>query len=160
MTFDLFHVMAWLMAVSSGLMAGVYLAFSVVIMKSLATLSRRQGIDAMNVINELILKTAFMPLFFGSSVLALAMIITSIWFQSEAGAGGTLTAGLIYLFGMFVSTAAVNVPLNNKLANVSGDGEEAQRVWQEYLRRWTRWNTSRTLWSFVTLLICLDLLNR
>ena len=160
MTIDYFYVLAWLMAVCSGLMAGVYLTFSVVIMKSLATLSPSLGIDAMNAINKVILKTAFMPLFFGTSVLALVMIVASLWFQSESGAGTMLTAGLIYFFGMFVSTAAINVPLNNKLAKVSGDGDEAQLVWQEYLKRWTRWNTSRALWSFVTLVLCLDLLTR
>jgi len=158
MTSDQFQGLAWLMAVCSSLMAGVYLTFSVVIMKSLATLNSSQGIDAMNAINKVILKTAFMPLFFGSSVIALMMIGLGLRFQSEPGAGATLAAGLIYFFGMFFTTAAANVPLNNKLAKVSGDGEEAQRIWQEYLTRWTRWNASRTVWSFATLVICLDLL--
>ena len=148
------------MAVCSGLMAGVYLAFSVVIMKSLATLKPSQGIDAMNAINKVILKTAFMPLFFGSSILALVIIAAGLWCQSEPGAGKALTAGLIYFFGMSVSTAAFNVPLNTKLAQVTGDGDEAQRTWHEYLSHWTGWNSSRTLWSFVTLVICLDLLTR
>ena len=160
MTFDQFQVLAWLMAVGAGLMAGVYLAFSVVIMKSLATLNSSRGIDAMNAINKVILETAFMPLFFGSSVIALMMIGLGLWFQSEPGAGAMLAAGLVYFFGMFVSTAAFNVPLNNELAKVNGDGEEAQRIWQQYLTRWTRWNTSRTVWSFATLVICLDLLAR
>ena len=160
MTVDYFYVLAWLMAVCSGLMAGVYLTFSVVIMKSLATLNASQGINAMNAINKIILKTAFMPLFFGSSLLALVMIATGLWFLSEPGAGKMLTAGFIYFLGMFVTTAAANVPLNNKLAKVSGDGEEAQSTWQGYLNRWTRWNTSRSIWSFATLVICLDLLAR
>ena len=112
----------------------------------------------MNAINKAILKTAFMPLFFGSSLLALVMIASGLWFLSEPGAGKMLTAGLIYFCGMFVTTAAVNVPLNNKLAKVSGEGEEAQSTWQVYLNRWKRWNTSRAFWSFFALLICLDLL--
>ena len=160
MTGDSLYVLAWLMAACSGLMAGFFLAFSAVIMKSLATLSPSQGIDAMNAINKVILKTVFMPLFFGSSLLALVMMATSLWFLSEPGAGKTLTAGLIYFFGMFLTTAAVNVPLNNKLASVSGGGEEAQHIWQKYLTRWTRWNTSRSVWSFATLVICLDLIAR
>ena len=59
---------------------------------------------------------------------------------------------------MFVITASVNVPLNNALARVSGDGDEAAQTWAHYLKRWTRWNTLRTIASLATLVICIDLL--
>lgn len=152
--------LAWIMAICSALMSGIYLAFSVVIMKSLATLGPSKGIEAMNAINRVILHTAFMPLFFGSSVIALLMLLTGCYFWGEIGAGACVAAGLIYLLGMFASTAVGNVPLNNALAKVSGDSEEAVRTWNRYLARWTRWNTSRTIWSVATLVICLDLLTR
>ena len=157
MTMDVFQITAWLMAVCSGLMTGVYLAFSLVIMKALGSLSVSQGIAAMNAINTVILKTAFMPLFFGSSVIAVVMIAASLWYPDHSAAGASLAAGLVYLFGMFISTAAFNVPLNNRLAAVQGDSEVAQEVWLEFQRRWTRWNTSRTIWSLVTLVISLDI---
>lgn len=155
-----FEALAWIMAICSGLMAGIYLAFSVVIMKSLATLTPDKGIEAMNAINRVILKTAFMPLFFGSTVIALLMLATTAWFWGELGAAAVLAAGLIYLLGMFCATAIFNVPLNNSLAEMNGTGEDAVRTWNRYLKHWTRWNTSRTVWSLATFVICLDLLAR
>jgi len=46
------------------------------------------------------------------------------------------------------------------LAKVSGENEVAVRVWNNYLKRWTRWNTSRTLCCLTATLICLDFLSR
>ncbi|MEM7364429.1 MAG: anthrone oxygenase family protein, partial [Pseudomonadota bacterium] len=132
--------------------------FSVVIMKSLATLDPDKGIDAMNAINKVILRTAFMPLFFVSSAMALLMVITGIWFWGDPAAARAVTGGLIYIFGMFVITAAANVPLNNALAQVSSHSQEAIGIWDRYLVRWTRWNTTRAMASVITLVICIDLL--
>lgn len=155
-----FTALAWIMAICAALMAGIYLAFSAVVLPSLATLRSSEGIAAMNAINRVILKTAFMPLFFGSTVIALLMVLTSLWYGSEPGAGATLVAGLVYIAGMFGVTAARNVPLNNRLAAVRGGGAEAEKLWHDYRTRWTRWNTTRAVCSAATLALCLDLLSR
>ncbi len=152
--------LTWILAVSSGLMAGTYLAFSGFIMRSLASLGTAQAIAAMNAINEKILGSSFMPIFFGSTLVAAGLSLAGLWHWGEAGADRAFTGGLVYIVGMFVITAARNVPLNNALARVSGSGEEAARTWADYLRRWTRWNTLRTVASVVTLIICIDLLTK
>ena len=153
-----FTALAWVMAILSGLMAGVYTTFSTVIMKSLATLAPGSAIEVMNAINRTILRTAFMPLFFASTLIGLLLIVKAIWCWSEPGAGRALTGGLIYVVGMFISTAAVNVPLNNLLARITDDASEAEETWNHYLVRWTRWNTSRAIACALTLVICIDLL--
>ena len=66
--------LAWIMALCSGLMAGTYFAFSGFLMRSLASLGTAQAVAAMNTINSIILKSAFMPLFFGSTVIDLAVM--------------------------------------------------------------------------------------
>ena len=58
-----------------------------------------------------------------------------------------ILGGLIYVLGMFVCTAACNVPLNNALDAVDPETAEAAEVWQMYLQRWTRWNHLRTVCS-------------
>lgn len=153
----IFASLVWVMAICSGLMAGTYMAFSGFIMRSFARLNTAAAIAAMNTINTVILKSSFMPLFFGSSVIALLLLLVGLWHWGEPGAGLATAAGLTYGIGMFVTTAAGNVPLNNALARVSGDDEEAERTWATYLERWTRWNTVRTVASLVTLVLCLDL---
>ena len=154
----LLQLLAWLMALMSGLMAGTYLAFSGFIMRSFARLEPHQGIAAMNAINDTITKTSFMPLFFGSTVVALLLAGNGLLQWGEPDSGWSLVAGLVYVIGMFVVTVTANVPLNKQLAKVAGRGEEARHVWMHYLTRWTRWNTARTVASLVTLAICIELL--
>lgn len=154
----LLTALAWIMALCAGLMAGIYAAFSCFIMRSFATLDTARAIAAMNAINTVILKSSFMPLFFGSTLIALLMVIVGLWQLGEPGADRVLTSGGIYVVGMFIVTAAGNVPLNNALARVS-DGEEAAQTWAHYLKQWTRWNTLRTIASLATLVICIEMLS-
>lgn len=158
MEFHGFYSLAWMMTVASGLMSGIYLTFSIIIMRSLALLESSQGINAMNAINQEIVKTGFMPLFFGSTIVALLMAIFGIWQWKEPGAGLAIAAGLIYAIGMFFVTAVFNVPLNNLLDQVIGDGQEATATWQHYLSVWTRWNTVRAIACAITMVICMALL--
>lgn len=154
----LLTVLTWIMALSSGLMAGIYLAFSGFIMRAFAQVDPASGIAAMNAINETIVKTSFLPLFLGSTIAAVLLAGLGICQWGTPGAGLALSAGLTYVIGMFVVTVAANVPLNNHLAEVTGDGAEPRRVWHHYLSRWTQWNTARTIASLITLAICIELL--
>ena len=54
-----------LLIVLTGLMAGIYFAFSVFIMKSLSELPAIQAAETMNKINEVIVNTLFYLCFFG-----------------------------------------------------------------------------------------------
>jgi uncharacterized membrane protein len=56
-------------------MAGVYFALSDFIMRSLDRLDAANAVEAMNTINEVILRSWFMPLFFGTSLLYLLLIL-------------------------------------------------------------------------------------
>jgi len=108
-------------AIGAGLMAGVYFAFSGFIMRSLDQLGAAQATDAMNAINEVILRSWFMLLFFGSTVLYAVLSAIALFDANLAGRWLLFTAGLIYVFGMFLCTAMFNVPLNNFLAEASDD---------------------------------------
>ncbi len=100
-----------------------------------------------------------MPLFFGSTIVALLITSIGLWNWREPGAGLALTAGLSYLAGMFAVTALANVPLNSSIVSAGGGEKAAERIWLRYCRQWTRWNTVRTLASLITLVTCLQLLN-
>lgn len=152
------NALLWAMALCSGLMAGTYLAFSGFIMRSLASLDTAGAVAAMNAINRVILTSSFMPLFFASTIVAAVLAGTGLWYWGEPRALWMIAAGALYVVGMFGVTGVVNVPLNNELAGVSGDGESARQVWLRYLTRWTRWNTVRSGASLITLGICIALL--
>lgn len=136
-------ILLWLAAVGCGLMGGVYFAFSTFIMRAFATLEPAQATSAMNAINVVILRSPFMPLFWLTTLAALALVLLELpaW-QTSAGRLA-IAGGVVYLLGMFGCTVAFNVPLNDSLAASAGDAT----VWQRYLVEWTRWNHVRTIAS-------------
>jgi uncharacterized membrane protein len=136
-------ILLWLAAVGCGLMGGIYFAFSTFIMRAFATLEPAQATAAMNAINVVILRSPFMPLFWLTTIAALALVLLELpaW-QSMTGRLA-IASGVVYLLGMFVCTVVFNVPLNDGLAAASSDAA----LWQRYLAEWTRWNHVRTIAS-------------
>jgi uncharacterized membrane protein len=65
MTADLSVALAFFAALGSGLMAGLYFAFSTAVMPALGGLPQEQGIAAMQKINAAILNPLFLFLFSG-----------------------------------------------------------------------------------------------
>ena len=151
-------IVLWTAALGSGLMAGVYFAFSVFVMKAFAELETTQAIAAMNAINKVILRSLFMPLFFGSTVVSVLLIIAAFNQWGDVGAAVALIAGLVYLFGMFMCTVIFNVPLNNMLRDLNPQSARAEEAWLHYLKSWTKWNHLRTVSSLISCMLCIWLL--
>ncbi|WCL52914.1 DUF1772 domain-containing protein [Gimibacter soli] len=137
--------------VASGIMAGVYYAFSVFVMRALDALEAPAGMLAMQSINRVILKTSFLPLFFTSSVAAAGLAVVAALDLSAPGAVALLLASIIYFAGMFLVTVVGNVPLNNALEATPGASPEAEQTWRHYRQRWTAWNHVRTLSCIIAL---------
>jgi uncharacterized membrane protein len=132
----------WLSALGCAVMAGLYFAFSAFIMRALGEIDRAAGITAMNAINRVILRSAFMPIYLGSTLTSLALAIVALHSWGEPGAVAMLVGAVIYVLGMFGVTMARNVPLNNRLVATGDEG-----TWALFLTDWTRWNHVRTLAS-------------
>lgn len=136
-------LLLWFNAIGCGLIAGLYFAFSAFIMTALGRIEPAGGIAAMNSINEIILRSLFMPLFWGTTLASVALVVAALVGWHEPGAIAMLVGGVVYFVGMFVCTIAFNVPLNNALA-AAGPARDTS-VWQRYLTDWTRWNHVRTI---------------
>jgi uncharacterized membrane protein len=134
-----------LLIILTGLMAGIYLAFSAVIMKSLNELPALHAAQAMNKINDVIVNTIFLPIFFGSTLWHAGLIVWSFADWQNGTSGLIISSALIYIVGMFLVTAFGNVPMNNKLK--ASESNEALLVdyWKKYHHSWTRLNHIRTL---------------
>ena len=139
----------WFGAIGCGIMAGVYFTFSAFVMKSLESINASAGIAAMQSINDVILRSAFMPLFFGTSLAAAVAVLLYVVSPDSSGGIWMALAGGIYFAGMFLCTIFFNVPLNNKLKDVDLTSSDGADVWNMYLRVWTRWNHVRTLTSTI-----------
>lgn len=134
-----------LLILMTGIMAGVYFAFSVFIMQSLSELPSLQAAQVMNKINDVIVNTLFLPVFFGSTLWYGGLVVWSLADWQFERSILVITAAMIYILGMFVVTAFGNVPLNNRLKSSAEDDSRLIRFWDEYLRRWTRLNHLRML---------------
>jgi uncharacterized membrane protein len=136
----------WVSAIGCGVIGGVYFAFSTFVMAALRTLPAAAGTAAMRAVNQVILRSPFMPLFFGTSAAALMLGVLATW---QGGSWPVVLGAAVYLAGMTGVTVAFNVPLNTRLDRAGENTTEAEVVWQHYLAVWTRWNHLRTIASII-----------
>lgn len=128
-----------------GLMAGLFFAFSVSVMRALARLTPAQGIAAMQAINIVILNPVFLGIFLGTAVISVLAILVSLLRWNTPGALYLLAGGVLYLIGNILVTAVFNVPMNNALDAVAPADPGSANLWATYLTSWTAWNHVRTV---------------
>ncbi len=129
-------------ALGAGLVAGTFFAFSSFVMPSLARLPARDGLAAMNSINQVILGSPFMLVFVGTALLSVILGVVALTGWRQPGSSWLLVGAGLYLIGSFLVTIFGNVPLNDALAAAKPDA--ATEIWQGYLGTWTLWNYVRT----------------
>jgi uncharacterized membrane protein len=135
------QALAWgamLATLGSGLVAGTFFAFSGFVMAALGRLGAKDATAAMQSINRVILSSAFLPVLFGTALLAAALSVLALLAPDAARHTAMLAAGLLYLLGVVGVTVVANVPMNNRLA------AEGATFWPHYAMRWTAWNHLRT----------------
>jgi uncharacterized membrane protein len=148
---NLLYYLTFVAALGSGLLAGIFFAFSTFVITSLSRLPAEQGIYAMQSINAVIVRSPFIVVFIGTTVLCLILGIVSCVRFGTAGAGYALTGSLFIIIGTFLVTAIFNVPLNNELASVTQGSSDAAKVWGRYIAGWMPWNHVRTIASIAAL---------
>jgi Domain of unknown function (DUF1772) len=91
--------------------------------------------EAMQEMNDSVRNAVFFPAFFLTPVV--------------------LAAAITYLVGALIVTMAIKVPTNDDLANeaIPASTAQAQRVWDDYSGPWQAWNTVRTMFSGVSLVL-------
>lgn len=137
--------LAFLAALGSGLVAGVFFAFSTFVMSGLARLPAPAGITAMNAINVTAVTPMFMSLLFGTALIVAVVAILAVMNWNTEGSACALAGALLYLAGVIMVTIVFNVPLNDQLAAVAPDSAVGAEFWQHYLSAWVGWNHVRTL---------------
>jgi uncharacterized membrane protein len=140
-------------AIASGLMAGLFFAFSVAVMPALRQVRPRDGIVVMQGVNRAILNPLFLLVFVGAALLAAAIAVTTVWTWDDGGAGLRLAAGVVCLIGVVVLTAAYHIPRNDALDRLDADSTGSADRWATYLAEWVPWNHVRTLASTTSLVL-------
>lgn len=141
---ELIFALTLIAALGSGLIAGLFFAFSVSVMKALARVPAACGIAAMQAINVAILNPLFLGTFFGTGVASALVVAAALVGGERPGALYPIVGGLLYLVGSLFVTIAFNVPRNNALASLVPADADSASAWSSYLARWTAWNHVRT----------------
>jgi uncharacterized membrane protein len=134
---------------TTGLVAGVFYAYSVSVDPGLAAQTDASYVATMQEINERIQNPLFFASFFGAVLFLLAALVVHL---PRLRSGRFLLislACLLYIGGGFLLTAFINVPMNNQLATV--DSEAPARILSQareaYEGPWDFWNGIRTIFS-------------
>jgi uncharacterized membrane protein len=138
-------ILLWFSALGCGLLAGLYFAFSTFIMTAFGRIGQANGIAAMNAINSAILRSLFMPFFFGTTLSSTVLAVVGALRWGEPGSTPMFVGAVTHVLGMFGVTMLFNVPLNNALGATDPASPAAASIWAKYLRDWTFWNHVRTV---------------
>ncbi len=133
-------------AIGSGLVAGVFFAFSTFVMSGLRKIPAPAGITAMQSINRQAPTPLFMLALLGTTGLCVVLAVVSVVRWGSTAATLALIGALLAIVPM-VLTAAYHVPHNDALALVDANSPGAAAAWHHFLDGWVPWNHVRTLTS-------------
>jgi uncharacterized membrane protein len=133
-------------ALGSGVVGGVFFAFSVFVMKALDRLPPAQSITAMQAINEAAPTAWFMLALIGTAAACVALAVAAVASWGDPGAVHVLAGSLLYLVAIGL-TGGYHVPRNNALATVDPATVDTLHRWTTYSTGWTAWNHARTITS-------------
>lgn len=130
----MFPTVTIIAALGCGMMAGVFFAFSAMVMPGLRRAEPAVGVAAMRAINLAVVNPAFIGLFVGTAVVG---VVAAFEGDPWAWAGAAL-----YVLGGIVLTGAFHIPRNNELERLG-----TTEYWTRYLREWVPANHLRSLLS-------------
>ncbi|MDQ1606607.1 MAG: hypothetical protein QOJ18_974 [Microbacteriaceae bacterium] len=131
--------------VGSGLIAGVFFAFSSFVMPALWRLPAAAAIAAMQTINQTAVRPSFIVVLFGTAMVSIAATVWSLLDFSGASAGWMIGGSVSYLLGVIGLTAFYQVPLNEELARTLPTSQDAAGIWARYVVRWSVGNHIRAV---------------
>jgi uncharacterized membrane protein len=132
-------------AVGSGVVGGVFFAFSVFVMTALSRLPSAQGIAAMQAVNRAAPTPWFMAALFGTAVTCLTLAVASLVDGMGDAVAWYRVAGSVLYLGAVVLTIVYHVPRNDALDAVGPSGARAAAHWDRYVSSWTAGNHARTV---------------
>ncbi|GAA3210682.1 DUF1772 domain-containing protein [Actinocorallia longicatena] len=129
-------------AVTSGLSAGIFYAFSSFVMKALGDLPPAQGVAAMNSINRQAPTPLFMIVLMGTSLTGTFLGGYGLLNLGKPGSALLVAGAAAYLTAILL-TGVYHVPRNDRLMSLDPGTAAAAAYWKTYLSQWTAWNHLR-----------------
>lgn len=147
-------------AAGSGLVAGIFFAFSSFVMAALGRVPAESGVAAMQSINITVINPGFMLAFMGTGAVCIVLMVSGYFQWAELDGKLLMAAGALYIVACIGVTMMFNVPLNDALAVVRPGTKEAADLWSRYLTDWTFWNHVRTAAPLASMILFIAVLIR
>lgn len=135
------------LAVATGIVGGIFFAFSNFVMPALARVPASTAAATMRSINVTAVNPLFMTLLFGAGLGGIAFSLASLGSLETSRGRWALAGTVVYVLGTIVVTIACNVPRNEALSAMSL--VDATTYWPRYLAEWTSYNHVRTVASVI-----------
>jgi uncharacterized membrane protein len=139
------ETLTYVAAIATGLMAGVFFAFSTFVMTGLKRAKHPHGMIAMQEINLAAPSPLFMLGLFGTGIVCAVLGVASLGSLDESVGVLRLVGSAVYIVSAIVLTGAYHIPRNNALAAVEPNDPTAAATWTRYAREWTAANHVRTI---------------
>lgn len=130
--------------VTTGLVAGLFYAFTCAVMPGLRRAEDAVFVATMTAINAAIQNAVFAVTFVGALIFTGGALVAGL--ASGSRTVPWVVAGLALYVATLVITGVRNVPLNNQIdAHAADPGVTATEARRAFERPWNRWNTVRTV---------------
>ncbi|MEM7757728.1 MAG: anthrone oxygenase family protein [Cyanobacteria bacterium P01_A01_bin.40] len=161
-TFQIVLILATLLC---SLGAGFLFAFATVVMPGIKTLNDREFIRAFQVIDGVIQNNQplMVAVWMGSILAAVAAAVLGFGQLDGTQRLLSLSAPIIYILGVQLSTFTINVPLNNRLQRLNVDAMDEvalKAARMNFEPGWNRWNLVRTPFAGLASVLFMILLFR
>jgi uncharacterized membrane protein len=143
--------------------AGLLFAFAIVVMPGIRSLSDKEFIKTFQVIDKVIQNNQplFMMVWIGSILATIGSLILGLQQLDGIELLIIIIAAILYLFGVQLSTAINNIPLNNKLQTIDVDiinDLDAKLARESFESRWNQWNIIRSVFASIVSILLIVLL--
>ncbi|NNC42303.1 MAG: DUF1772 domain-containing protein [Acidimicrobiia bacterium] len=160
---EILHVVVIVAALLCALVTGLLFGFVVVAMPGIGTLPDRDFLRGFRVMDRVIQDghPLFMAAWIGSVLAVVATAVLGVLQLEGSERVLAVAAAAVYLLGVQLPTAAINIPMNNKLQSLeleAMDDAAMSSARLDFEERWNRWNTIRTGLGVVTTVLLLILL--
>ena len=161
-TFQIVLILATLLC---SLVAGFLFAFAIVVMPGIKTLNNREFIRTFQVIDGVIQNNQplMVVVWMGSILAAVAAAVMGFGQLDGTQRLLLVSAPIVYILGVQLSTFTINVPLNNRLQRLNVDAMDEVAIKTARMNfepGWNRWNLVRTPFAGLASVLFMVLLFR
>ncbi len=160
-----FQIVLILTTLLCSLVAGFLFAFATVVMPGIKKLNDREFIRAFQVIDGVIQNNQplLVAVWMGSILAAVAAAVLGFGQLDGTQRLLSISAPIVYILGVQLSTFTINVPLNNRLQRLNVDAMDEvalKAARMNFEPGWNRWNLVRTPFAGLASVLFMILLFR